>query len=81
MEKFDLKRTASGDQLKVPFNGPSLLRFSLYNKGTGFTAEERERFDLIAAAEFDEDDGQDDQRQRRDSDGGLRIEVYRVTVH
>ena len=47
MEKFDLKRTASGDQLRVPFSGPSLLRFPLYNKGTGFTIEERERFDLV----------------------------------
>ncbi len=47
MEKFDLKKTASGDQLRVPFIGPSLLRFPLYNKGTGFTIEERERFDLV----------------------------------
>ncbi len=47
MEKFDLKRTTSGDQLRVPFSGPSLLRFPLYNKGTGFTIEERERFDLV----------------------------------
>ena len=46
MEKFDLKRTAKGDQLQVPFRGPSLLRFPLYNKGTGFTEEERERFRL-----------------------------------
>ena len=47
VEKFDLKRTAGGDQLKVPFHGPSLLRFPLYNKGTGFTTEERERFKLV----------------------------------
>ena len=47
MEKFDLTRTADGDHLKVPFHGPSLLRFPLYNKGTGFTPEERERFDLV----------------------------------
>ncbi len=46
MEKFDLKRTAKGDRLQVPFRGPSLLRFPLYNKGTGFTEEERERFRL-----------------------------------
>ena len=47
MEKFDLKRTADGDQLTAPYRGPSLLRFPLYNKGTGFTNEERERFCLI----------------------------------
>lgn len=47
MEKFDLKRTPNGEQLKVPFHGPSVLRYPLYNKGTGFTAEERERFGLI----------------------------------
>jgi malic enzyme len=47
MEKFDLKRKAEGDQLTVPYRGPSLLRFPLYNKGTAFTAEERERFNLV----------------------------------
>jgi malate dehydrogenase (oxaloacetate-decarboxylating) len=47
MEKFNLRRTPNGDQLVVPYRGPSLLRFALYNKGTGFTAEERERFNLI----------------------------------
>ncbi len=47
MEKFDLRRSPSGDKLKVPFHGPSLLRFPLYNKGTGFTSEERERFNLV----------------------------------
>jgi malic enzyme len=47
MEKFDLKRRPDRDQLTVPFRGPSLLRFPLYNKGTGFTTIERERFDLV----------------------------------
>ena len=47
MKKFDLTRTASGDKLKVPFHSPSLLRYPLFNKGTGFTPEERERFGLV----------------------------------
>ena len=47
MEKFDLKRRPDRDQLTVPFHGPSLLRFPLYNKGTGFTTIERERLDLV----------------------------------
>jgi malic enzyme len=47
MEKFDLKRRPDRDELTVPFRGPSLLRFPLYNKGTGFTTIERERFDLV----------------------------------
>ncbi|MDX1405418.1 MAG: NAD-dependent malic enzyme [Woeseiaceae bacterium] len=46
MEKFDLKRTKDGYKLNVPLSGTSLLRFPLYNKGTGFTAEERKRFRL-----------------------------------
>ena len=38
--------TADGAQLTVPWDGPSLLRYPLYNKGTGFTEEERRRFGL-----------------------------------
>ena len=46
MEKFDLRRTKDGYQLNVPMSGTALLRFPLYNKGTGFSATERERFNL-----------------------------------
>ncbi len=46
MEKFDLRRTKDGYQLNVPISGTSLLRFPLYNKGTGFSEAERKRFDL-----------------------------------
>jgi len=46
MEDFRLERTPQGDRLIVPYRGPTLLRFPLYNKGTGFDQDERERFDL-----------------------------------
>lgn len=46
MDNFDLKKTKTGYSLRVPKHGTSLLRFPLYNKGTGFTAEERRRFGL-----------------------------------
>ena len=46
MQDFELTRTQDGYQLKVPMSGTSLLRFPLYNKGTGFNAAERKRFDL-----------------------------------
>ncbi len=46
MEDFELTRTQDGYQLKVPMSGTSLLRFPLYNKGTGFNEAERKRFDL-----------------------------------
>ena len=35
-----------GYQLNVPMSGTSLLRFPLYNKGTGFSSAERKRFKL-----------------------------------
>ena len=46
MEKFELTKTADGQQLRVPKRGSDLLRFPLFNKGTAFSAEERARFGL-----------------------------------
>ena len=46
MDDFDLTRTADGYHLRVPKKNTSVLRHPLYNKGTGFTAEERQRFHL-----------------------------------
>lgn len=46
MEKFDLRRTKDGYKLNVPMSGTSLLRYPLYNKGTGFSEAERKRFNL-----------------------------------
>ncbi|MDA0706871.1 MAG: NAD-dependent malic enzyme [Proteobacteria bacterium] len=49
MEEFKLERTPDGDRLTVPVCGPDLLRYPLYNKGTGFTAEERCRLGIEGA--------------------------------
>lgn len=46
MQDFNLKRTKTGDRLRVPKSGPELLRYPLYNKGTGFTREERQRLGI-----------------------------------
>jgi malic enzyme len=46
MKKFNLTRTKHGDTLRVSTHGSSLLRFPLFNKGSGFTQEERKRFEL-----------------------------------
>lgn len=48
MKDFDLERTPEGDRLTVRKSGPELLRFPLYNKGTGFTCEERRRLGIEA---------------------------------
>jgi len=47
MEEFELVRTPDGDRLTVPYRGPALLRFPLYNKGIGFDPEERKRLGLL----------------------------------
>jgi malic enzyme len=49
MEEFRLERTPDGDRLTVPVCGPDLLRYPLYNKGTGFTASERRRLGIEGA--------------------------------
>ncbi|MDH3274858.1 MAG: NAD-dependent malic enzyme [Gammaproteobacteria bacterium] len=41
MEKFDLVQTPAGDQLRTSKTGREMLRLPLYDKGTGFTFEER----------------------------------------
>ncbi len=46
MQKFELIKSDGGHQLKVGSRSTSLLRYPLYNKGTGFTTEERQRFRL-----------------------------------
>jgi len=46
VEKFDLKRTPTGDQLHTNKSGREMLRAPLYDKGTGFTYEERRRFGI-----------------------------------
>jgi len=46
MDKFDLITKGDSHQLRVPTSGTSLLRYPLYNKGTGFNLEERQRFGL-----------------------------------
>lgn len=46
MDKFDLTRAADGYQLRIPRKGTAILRYPLFNKGTGFTEDERRRFHL-----------------------------------
>jgi len=49
MQDFKLERSAAGDKLTVGRSGPDLLRYPLYNKGTGFTGEERARLGIEGA--------------------------------
>ncbi len=47
MEPFRLKTGSTGEQwLEVPYRGVRLLRHPTYNKGTAFTVEERQSFEL-----------------------------------
>jgi malic enzyme len=46
MDDFELSRTDDGYRLRVPKSKTSVLRYPMFNKGTGFTAEERRRFHL-----------------------------------
>lgn len=46
MDKYDLTRDGDKHLLNVRKRGNSLLRYPLYNKGTGFTAAERRQFGL-----------------------------------
>ena len=56
VEKFDLRRTPQGDVLRVRKNGPDLLRYPLYNKGTGFTLDERREMGIegLLPAEYND---------------------------
>jgi malic enzyme len=60
VEKFELEKTATGDRLTVNKAGPDLLRFPLYNKGVGFTHEERRALGIEALlpAEYNDIDRQ-----------------------
>jgi len=46
VEKFDLIRTPAGDQLRTSKTGREMLRLPLYDKGTGFTFEERRQLGI-----------------------------------
>lgn len=60
MEKFDLEKTPDGDRLTVARRGTDLLRFPLYNKGTGFTPKERRSLGIegLLPAEYNDIDQQ-----------------------
>ena len=56
MKDFKLTRTEQGDTLEVPIKGSDLLRISLFNKGTGFSHEERRRLDLEGVIPYRQND-------------------------
>ena len=49
MEEFKLERTPDGDLLTFEKGGPDVLRYPLYNQGTGFSADERARLSIEGA--------------------------------
>lgn len=48
MEKFEFEQDETEDRLRVRKSGPDLLRFPLFNKGTGFTHDERRALGIEA---------------------------------
>ncbi|MEZ5500707.1 MAG: NAD-dependent malic enzyme [Steroidobacteraceae bacterium] len=72
MEVFDLRRSLSGDRLRVKRRGTDLLRFPLYNKGTGFTREERRRLGIEALLPAQYNDIDTQARRIVESMGGER---------
>lgn len=66
MEDFKLERSLAGDRLYVNKGGQALLRYPLYNKGIGFTPEERENFGIegLLPDEFNEIDKQAERAYR-----------------
>lgn len=46
VEKFELIKTPQGDMVRVNLSGSELIRSPLYNKGIGFTHNERRRFGI-----------------------------------
>ena len=60
MDEFRLERRPEGDRLTIDKCGPDLLRYPLYNKGTGFDREERRRLGIegLLPAEYNDIDRQ-----------------------
>jgi malate dehydrogenase (oxaloacetate-decarboxylating) len=46
LEDFNLTMSVDGDRLETSRSGTEILRYPLFNKGTGFNSEERRRFGI-----------------------------------